>query len=217
MTAPAGSATRTAACPNCGASISFLWAQAVQTTCPYCRSVLVRRDLDLERVGTQADFPHTGSPIQIGTEGTWRDRAFIVVGRIAYGWERGRWNEWHCRMRDDRSAWLSDAQLEYAMTELVDTARDVIEPHGMHVGNDVQIAGRRFEVATRTTALYLGTEGELPFTSWTRDESLFIDLQDATGGLATVDTTDTPPSVYVGEYVSFDALSLRGLREFEGW
>lgn len=214
MTVPA---PHTAACPNCGASIRFLWAQAVQTTCPYCHSVLVRRDLDLERVGAQADFPVTGSPIQIGTDGKWGARTFTVVGRIAYGWERGRWNEWHCRMSDDSSAWLSDAQLEYAMSQAIDSSRDVIEPYGLAVGSDVMLAGKRFEVATLTRARYLGTEGELPFTSWTREECLFIDLQNDEGGLATIDTTDTPASVYVGEYVDFESLAFRGLREFEGW
>jgi hypothetical protein len=87
-------------CPNCGAPVRFLWAQAVQTTCAYCRSVLVRRDLDLAKLGQQADFPATGSPIQIGTEGTWHDQSVVVIGRIAYGWARGKWNEWHCVLAD---------------------------------------------------------------------------------------------------------------------
>lgn len=214
MTAPA---SRTTSCPNCGASIRFLWAQAVQTTCPYCRSVLVRRDLDLERVGAQADFPHTGSPIQIGTDGKWGNRAFTVVGRIAYGWERGRWNEWHCRTSDDRSVWLSDAQLEYAMTQRVDGDDQRIDVTSLRVGDSVRIGGRMFEASTLTRAIYLGTEGELPFTSWTRDECLFVDLQNGEGSLATIDTTEAPPALYVGEYVTFESLAFRGLREFEGW
>lgn len=214
MTAPAA---RTTSCPNCGASIRFLWAQAVQTTCMYCKAVLVRRDVDVELVGTQAVFPETGSPIQLGVDGKWRDRSFIVVGRIAYGWERGRWNEWHCRMSDDTSAWLSDAQLEYAMTQQVENAPPTPSPNELRVGTTISFAGKRFEVATLTRARYLGTEGDLPFTSYSRDVSLFIDLQNDEGGLATIDTTDSPPSLYVGEYVAFEALSLRGLREFEGW
>lgn len=208
---------RTTSCPNCGASIRFLWAQAVQTTCMYCKAVLVRRDLDMELVGTQAVFPETGSPIQLGTDGKWGDRSFTVVGRIAYGWERGRWNEWHCRMSDNSSAWLSDAQLEYAMTQQVESSLPVAAPESLRVGATVVIDRKTFEVATLTRARYLGTEGDLPFTSYSRDVSLFIDLQNEDGGLATIDTTDSPPSVYVGEYVSFDALSFRGLREFEGW
>jgi hypothetical protein len=214
MTTPAA---RSTSCPNCGAAIRFLWAQAVQTTCAYCKAVLVRRDLELELVGTQAVFPETGSPIQLGVDGKWGDRGFTVVGRIAYGWERGRWNEWHCRMSDGSSAWLSDAQLEYAMTQEAELRLSLADAQGLRVGDTVMAAGKRFEVATLTRARYLGTEGDLPFTSYSRDVALFVDLQNAEGGLATIDTTDAPPSLYVGEYVPFDALSFRGLREFEGW
>jgi hypothetical protein len=214
MTAPTA---RTTSCPNCGSSIRFLWAQAVQTTCMYCKAVLVRRDLDVELVGTQANFPETGSPIQLGTDGKWGDRGFTVVGRIAYGWERGRWNEWHCRMSDSSSAWLSDAQLEYAMTQQIEPPPPLPPAHGLRVGEAITAGGKRFEVATLTRARYLGTEGDLPFTSYSRDVSLFVDLQNDEGGLATIDTTDSPPSLYVGEYVAFEALQFRGLREFEGW
>jgi len=42
--------SRVSNCPNCGAAAHFRWSGAVQTVCEYCRSILVRRDLDLERV-----------------------------------------------------------------------------------------------------------------------------------------------------------------------
>ena len=48
---------RVANCPNCGAPIKFLWSSAVQTTCEFCHSILVRRDVDLEKVGVVADLP----------------------------------------------------------------------------------------------------------------------------------------------------------------
>jgi Domain of unknown function (DUF4178) len=214
MTTPAPFGT---ACPNCGAAIRFLWAQAVQTTCAYCRSVLVRDDLNLALVGKQADFPSTGSPIQIGTEGTWQGRSFLVVGRLAYGWERGRWNEWHCRMMNGASAWLSDAQLEYAMS--VEAAADTPLPpeSGVRVGDFHQWDAHAYQVASKTRARYLGTEGELPFTSYSRDSCVFVDLQTDDGKFATIDYSDKTPTLYLGEYVDFEAFAFKQLREFEGW
>ncbi len=216
MLAPAPT-PRTTACPNCGASIRFLWAQAVQTTCVYCKAVLVRRDLDLETVGLQANYPETGSPIQIGTEGKWRGRAFLVVGRIAYAWARGRWNEWYCRVSDGTSAWLSDAQLEYAMTVVVPPNGPLPNPNSSHVGDTFYWGDQAYDVATMTHASYLGTEGELPFTSFTRESCLFVDLQNDSGHLATVDFSDEPPTLYLGEYIDFESLAFTQLREFEGW
>ena len=75
---------RVANCPNCGAQIQFRWSSAVQTTCPYCNSILVRHDVDLARVGQVADLPMDASPIQLGVEGQYGGKAFQVVGRIVY-------------------------------------------------------------------------------------------------------------------------------------
>ncbi len=206
-----------ATCPNCGAPVRFRWAQAVQTTCPYCRSVLVRRDLQLERVGQQADFPVTGSPIQIGTEGRWQGRSFVVVGRLTYAWARGRWNEWHCLLNDGHSAWLSDAQLEYAMTAQADPRGVMPDLSRVHPGETYFWNDVAYEVVGITEAHYLGTEGDLPFTTWDRTTCRFVDLQTTTGGFATIDGTETPPLLYLGEYLTFEQLAFRNLREFEGW
>lgn len=214
MTVPANFSTN---CPNCGAPVRFRWAQAVQTTCEFCKSVLVRQGLELQKVGTQAEFPHTGSPIQLGVEGKWRGRNFAVVGRVTYAWQGGRWNEWHCRMSDGVSAWLSDAQLEYAITIELAEHEPLPTPQSLEVGQRFKWNGVAYQVSTLTPAVYLGTEGELPFTTYDKAEYWFADLQNATGGLATIDGSESPPLLYVGEYVTFDALELRGLREFEGW
>ena len=214
MTTPA---TGTTSCPNCGAQIRFRWAQAAQTTCDFCKSVLVRQGLNLERVGKQAEFPQTGSPIQLGVEGKWREKNFTVVGRVTYAWQAGRWNEWHCLLSDGKSAWLSDAQLEYAMTTPFESKEHVPNPHALQVGQSFNWDGVHYQVATITPAVYVGTEGELPFTTSDRVEYWFADLQNSEGALATIDGSEDPPLLYVGEYVDFDALSLKGLKEFEGW
>src|SRR6202008_2827544 len=103
-------------CPNCGARIVFRWSSSVQTVCEYCKSILVRSDVDLKRVGQVADLPPDSSPIQLNTEGIYRNKAFVVCGRILYEYDQGGWNEWHIMMNDGTSAWLSDAQNEYAVS-----------------------------------------------------------------------------------------------------
>src|SRR6185295_6059005 len=110
MSRPAGT------CPNCGAPVRFAWSSSVQTVCEYCQSILVRTDLDLRKVGTVADLPRDGSPIRIGTEGTYRGRSFTAIGRIIYEYDQGTWNEWHLMMSDGSNGWLSDAQAQYAVT-----------------------------------------------------------------------------------------------------
>ena len=96
------------ACPNCGAPIEFQWSSAVQTVCAHCRSVLVRHDVDLRKVGEVADLPFDSSPIQIGTTGRFEGDAFTVTGRIVYEYGEGTWNEWHLAFADNTSGWLSE-------------------------------------------------------------------------------------------------------------
>jgi len=70
----------TANCPNCGAKIIFRWSSSVQTVCQYSKSILVRTDIDLKKVGQVADLPPNSSPIQIGTESIYNRQAFVAVG-----------------------------------------------------------------------------------------------------------------------------------------
>jgi hypothetical protein len=209
---------KSAACPNCGATIGFRWSGAVQTVCSFCRAVLVRRDLELEKVGMVSDPPPTASPIQLGTEGRFHGDGFVVVGRIIYAYERGGWNEWHLRLDGGTSAWLSDAQGDLAISTPA-TATELPSANEIRVGQAYAIDGMLFTVASLTRARYAGIEGELPFESWDRSEALFVDL-DTDGrapGFATIDYSDGAPVAYVGSYVELEQLAARNLREFEGW
>ncbi|HKH91654.1 MAG TPA: DUF4178 domain-containing protein [Gemmatimonadaceae bacterium] len=211
----------TAACPNCGATIEFRWSGAVQTICPYCKAVLVRRDIDLEKVGMVSDLPPTASPIQLGTEGRFDGDAFVVVGRIVYQYERGGWNEWYLRTMRGTSAWLSDAQGDLAISSPARGDAALPAADALAVGQSYTIDGTLFRVASITRARYAGVEGELPFESWDRSEAVFADLD--TGGdgdqrhFATIDYSDETPVAYVGSYVELEQLSARNLRRFEGW
>ena len=151
------------ACPNCGAPIEFQWSSAVQTVCAHCRSVLVRHDVDLRKVGEVADLPFDSSPIQIGTTGRFEGDAFTVTGRIVYEYGEGTWNEWHLAFADNTSGWLSDAQAEYAVSRLAEKAGPLPEEGAVTSGQRYAFNGLTFMVTTRTNARYRGVEGELPF------------------------------------------------------
>ena len=204
----------TANCPNCGAPVRFRFSNAVQTVCEYCRSVLVRHDVTLERVGKVADVPDDASPIRIGTEGVYGAKGFEVVGRIVYEYELGAWNEWHLAFNDNSSGWLSDAQLEYAVTFL---APAQALPSNAARGKTFSWNGDEYEVTTLTRARNRTVEGELPFEYWDKAEVTFADLRTTSARFATIDYSEMPPLLFLGEAVEFDALKLRNLRDFEGW
>lgn len=208
---------KSAFCPSCGAPVKFQWSSAVQTVCTYCRSILVRHDVNLEVVGTVADLPLDPSPIQIRTEGVYRNKPFTVIGRILYEYDQGRWNEWHLMFGDSTSGWLSDASLEYAVSFLRPLPKNVPPAHELPRGWTQQVDNIRLEVTSITRAHYAGVEGELPFEYWGKHDVVFADMRSADAHFATIDYSDDPPLLFVGEALEFDDLKLTNLKPIEGW
>lgn len=201
-------------CPNCGAKVGFRWSGSVQTVCEYCKSILIRTDLDLQKVGKVADLPPNSSPIQVGTEGVFGKRSFVVTGRIIYEYDQGNWNEWHFVTNDGTSGWLSDAQLNYAVTFPVQSQK---LPRECNVGEQYTWSGQTYVVSTITKAHYRGVEGELPFEYWDKSDVVFVDLMSESEKFATIDYSEDPPLLFLGESVEFEDLKLKNLRSFEGW
>lgn len=203
-------------CPNCGAQITFRWSSSVQTVCAYCKSVLVRTDVDLQKVGQVADLPPDSSPIQIGTEGIYDKQGFVVIGRIMYEYELGLWNEWHLMTNQGQSRWLSDAQDEYVFSAALNGQklpfRNMIKVGQRYTWNNVP-----YTLTVITRAHYRGVEGELPFQYWDKADVDFADLRSESGAFATLDYSDDQPGLYVGKMAEFDDLHLKNLRRFEGW
>lgn len=209
--------TRTGNCPNCGAGIEFLWSAAVQTTCPFCKTILVRHDVNLEKVGVVGDLPPDCSPIQIGTEGIFQKKGFVVVGRILYEYERGNWNEWHLMFNDGSSGWLADAQLEYAVSFLRKEPEALPPASQLEVGRSFQWFGASYEVTTITQANYVGVEGELPFQYWDKTVVPFADLRSGDARFATIDYSEQTPLLFVGQSVEFPELQFKNVRLFQDW
>ncbi|HLW76677.1 MAG TPA: DUF4178 domain-containing protein [Bryobacteraceae bacterium] len=211
MSAPQGN------CPSCGAPVQFRWSSAVQTVCPFCHSILVRSDLKIEDVGKVADLPPNPSPIQLLTEGTYKGKKFEAIGRIIYEYEQGGWNEWHIVFSDGVSGWLSDAQLQYAISFLASPGGAMPQSNQVQRGQTLTFNQTSFEVSTITRASYKGVEGELPFPFYGKSDMLFADLRTSGRTFGTIDYSDEPPLLFLGEWVEFDELQLKNLRQFEGW
>jgi hypothetical protein len=178
--------------------------------------VVVRTDVDLKRVGVVADLPLDASPIQLLTEGHYGDKHFVVAGRILYAYEQGTWNEWHIVFDSGIDGWLSDAQLEFAVSFPVAMAK-LPAAEQATLGRSFTWNGMRFTVVSRTRAHYAGVEGELPFEYWDKADVTFIDLRSDRLDFATLDYSDAAPVLYIGKAVGFDELQLENVRTFEGW
>jgi hypothetical protein len=185
--------------------------------CQYCSSTLVRHDLDLENIGKMAQLQADGSPLQLRAEGRYQGDSFTVVGRIQLRFEKGLWNEWHLLFDDQRSGWLGESAGIYAVSFLTEVGEKIPQFEALQPGESVTLKKASYEVTNMEKAYCIGGEGELPFQIGPGYEAPVADLAGPGKQFATLDYSEEPPLVYMGEYVEFEELHFSGLREIDGW
>jgi hypothetical protein len=204
---------KTTNCPSCGAVISFQSAISILAVCAYCKSTLLRHDLELKNIGRMAELLPDPSPIQLGTEGIYRKSRFAVIGRIQLHYSQGTWNEWYLLFDNQRDGWLGETLGYYTVTFLIRPPEPLPSFPELRAGRSVTLKGRVFQVANIETARCIAGEGELPTQVEPGYDAPVVDLQAADNAFATLDYSETPPLVFVGEHARFDDLKLTRLRE----
>jgi hypothetical protein len=209
---------KTAACPSCGAPVTFRSVVSVTAVCDYCQSTLVRSGEEIENIGKMAAFLEDRSLLQRGSEGRWKGRHFGLIGRLQLRYDAGHWNEWHLLFDDGKSGWLSEAGGEFVLSEPVVVPEDLPKFEGLAVGEAITLKARPFTVTNILTAECVAGEGELPFKVGPGYPAPVVDLRDSLGNFATLDysdvTDDQPrPLVFIGEPVELAKLAMANLRE----
>src|SRR5262245_17959842 len=177
-------------CPSCGAQVDFKSAVSIFAVCEYCRSTLVRHDINVENIGKMAELKLDGSPLQLGAEGRYRGIHFGVIGRIQMRINRGIWNEWHLMLDDGRSGWLGEAQGLYVVSFLTKVAGDIPAFEALKPGKKFQLKGQWFEVQNVESARCIGGEGELPFRVGAGFDAPVADLVGEKNSFATIDYSE---------------------------
>lgn len=204
------------ACPSCGAPLPSKTGGAVLVVCAYCDSTVMRRGPALELAGKMAQLAEDASPIQIGTTGSYRAEPFEVVGRIQLDYDRGYWNEWFLMYATGKTGWLGQGQGQYVLTAQV-PGLHAPRLETLAVGKTVTLGVESFRVSEVTKARCVSGAGELPFRLDVGYDAPVADVSGRGRRFGTIDYSEDPPLVFLGERVDYDELSLKNVREFEGW
>jgi hypothetical protein len=209
------------ACPSCGAPIVFSAAVVVCAVCRYCRTTVVRHDLDLEAVGKVAELQPETTPLQVGARGRFGGVAFSLIGRLQRRWERGFWSEWHALFDDMRAGWLAQAQGRYTLTfeQPVRSGVPTVEAlQALGPGSELEVNARRYAIIESKMTTIGSLEGELPRRAVADVETLSVDLGGPDGRFATLELTERGAATFfAGETCAFDDLKLTNLRALDGW
>ncbi len=203
---------KTAHCPSCGAPVVFKSAASVYTVCEFCRSTLMRDGQTLANLGRMAELMDDPTLIRIGSEGKYQGVHFGVIGRIQLKYEAGLWNEWYILFDDKRTAWLSEAGGEFVVSAPAAPGGELPAFESLKPGASLDIGGHTFTVSVLNTARCIAGQGELPFRVASGYDVNTADLRSQTR-FATLDYSETPPLLFVGQPVKFDDLRLTHLNE----
>jgi hypothetical protein len=206
-------------CPSCGANIPFQSSLSVYAICKYCSSMVVRRDLDVESIGTMAALPQDMSPFQIGAQGKFDGVGFGIIGRMKLSWEDGDWNEWFIVSEDGRKGWLAEAQGFYAVSfEIAENKKlEAKNLNSLEVGSFLKLSDNLLKIIDIKEATCVGCEGELPFVAPIGRKTKSFDLVGKSGEFASIEIENYHRRVYLGRYVDWKDLHCQNFRILEGW
>ena len=204
-------------CPSCGAPVEFKSGQSIVVICEFCRSAVARTDRELKDLGKVAELVETGSPLQVGLRGKWKDVPFELTGRAQMGHEMGgQWDEWYATFSNGWLGWLAEAQGRFYITFQYPIPEGVAIPSFDQIQLGQTVAGLPWPtpliVAETGRATALGAKGEIPYLLTPGETYYYADLSGSNGAFGTLDYNETPPIVFLGQQVTLAELGITTTR-----
>ncbi|MGK3972051.1 DUF4178 domain-containing protein [Sorangium sp. So ce118] len=201
---------RAAACPSCGAPITFRFAGAMAQVCKHCKFVVARADRDLRAVGRVADLVEIPTPLQVGVTGRWGNEPFVVDGRVQLdraGAPGAPWQEIFIAFPSSgRWTWVAFAQGRWYATSEAPLPLNGLPPWtSLQPGGRVHLEGHgMFTVVEVGRRRVISAEGEMPYVAPPGVVTGFVDISGPRGEFGTIDYGDgrgIPPKLYLGRQI----------------
>lgn len=204
-------------CPSCGGPVEFKSGQSIVVICQYCRSAVARTDRDLKDLGKVAELVETGSPLDVGLRGKWKDIPFELTGRAQLGHEMGgQWDEWYATFSNGWLGWLAEAQGRFYLTFQYQIPEGVSVPEFDQLQLGQTISGLPWPtpliVAETGRATARGAKGEIPYLLTPGETYYYADLSGVNNAFGTLDYNQSPPLVFLGQQVTLAELGITTTR-----
>lgn len=204
-------------CPACGGPVEFKSGQSLVVICQYCRSAVARTDRELKDLGKVAELVETGSPLDVGLRGKWKDIPFELTGRAQLGHEMGgQWDEWYATFSNGWLGWLAEAQGRFYLTFQYPIPEGVAVPQFDQLQLGQAIPGLPWPtpliVAETGRATARSAKGEIPYLLTPGETYYYADLSGTNGAFGTLDYNESPPLIFLGQQVTLDQLGITTTR-----
>lgn len=180
--------------------------------------MVVRRDIELEAIGTMAELPPDSSPLQIGASGSFNGVRFRLLGRLRLAWEDGTWTEWYADLGDGRNGWVAETQGFFYISEFAPTPPELGEiARTAKPGASIDIGGANYQVTDIKKVQVAGGEGELPFVAVPGETWRGIDLTGDGRSFAGIEWDGKDARLFLGVSAMPAEIEWQGLRAVPGW
>ena len=203
-------------CPACGAGVPFQSNTSITATCAFCRSVLLRTDIDVKLIGKVGQVMDDVTLLQIATQGKYNHQSFILLGRARWRWDDGFWNEWNMAFGGGVNGWLGEAQGQLYPCMYVEPEDDYTQAK-LAIGHIVRAKGKSYEVTDLKTATCIACEGELPAMIAPGSTKFAADCRNDDGGYACVEIENAQTRMFIGTIEDVESMRLSNLRTLDGW
>ncbi|MEM7372509.1 MAG: DUF4178 domain-containing protein [Bacteroidota bacterium] len=197
-------------CPSCGAPVKQTTPGARSLICSYCGQTSHVNADSIEAVGEKNLLIDYGSVLGIGKYGRFREREFIILGRIRIDYDDGFWDEWYVQFLDDGTeGWIQEDDGSFTMYHKRRSITTQLSLAHAPVGQyaDLLQNGQEIFVTHKSKARVNGGEGELPFPIIPGEVADFVDgIWD--GNVVSIEYLPGENSIYLGEIVELDELGL---------
>ncbi|MDI1450320.1 DUF4178 domain-containing protein [Polyangium sp. 6x1] len=201
---------RQAACPSCGAPITFRFAGAAAQVCKHCNFVVARTDRNLVAVGRMADLVDIPSPLQLGGTGRWSGgEPFMVDGRVQLDRASAPgapWQEFFITFpTSGKWCWVASAQGRWYSTSEVPLPPELPPIHALRAGQQINLGSYGvWTVAEVGQRRVVSGEGEMPHVAAPGVPTGYADIAAPNGAFGTIDYGDgrnIPPKLYLGRQI----------------
>lgn len=202
---------RQAACPSCGAPITFRFAGAAAQVCRSCNFVVARTDRNLVAVGRMADLVDIPSPLTLGATGRWNgSEPFVVDGRVQLDRASAPgapWQEFFIAFPNSgKWCWVASAQGRwYTTSEFAIPPSGLPSIQSLRPGQQIQLGEYGvWTVAEVGQRRVVSGEGELPAVAQPGLPTGYADIAGPNGAFGTLDYGDgrnIPQKLYLGRQI----------------
>lgn len=207
-------------CPSCAAPIEFKSGSTIVLVCPFCRSAITRTDRGLDDLGKISEIVESESPLKIGLRGDFKGHKFELTGRAQLKHELGGfWDEWYATFSNGWVGWLAEAQGKFYLTFYQPLPEGVQVPpfDSLQIGQAITDIPNNASlmVTEKGRATAVAAEGEIPYRLTPNEKSDYADLSGKGNAFGTIDYSENPPWVFVGQQVSLADIGLQGAKPAE--